>query len=79
MTLPGAIIGAVGQPASVRIGVVTSATPLRVNVQGTLFRELGYIGALPGIGDTVALIGQSSSIGSDPGSWLVLGVVQNGE
>ena len=79
MTLPTAVIGAVGQPASVRIGVVTSTAPLRVNVQGTLFRELGYIGALPSVGDTVALVGQSSSVGSDPGSWLVLGVVQNGE
>jgi len=79
VTLPGSIIGAVGQPASIRIGVVTSVSPLRVDVQGTLYRELGYIAPLPSVGDVVALVGQSTSVTSSPSSWLVLGVVLNGE
>jgi hypothetical protein len=68
-----------GAPASVRIGVVTSTAPLRVNVQGTEYQDLGYIGSLPGLGDTVALLGQSTSVTSSPSSWLVLGTVINGE
>jgi hypothetical protein len=47
-------------------------------VQGTEFRQLGYIGALPAVGDVVALIGQSSSVSSDPTSWLVLGKINAG-
>lgn len=78
MTLPAKIVASYGQPASIRIGVVSSTSPLRVDVQGTEYRELGYIGALPALGDTVALIGQSSSISSDPTSWLVMGKVNPG-
>lgn len=78
MTLPANIVSAVGQPASIRIGTVSSTSPLRVDVQGTEYRQLGYIGTLPSLGDVVALIGQSTSISSDPTSWLVLGKVNPG-
>jgi hypothetical protein len=78
MTLPTGIVQAVGQPASIRVGTVSSTSPLRVDVQGTEFRQLGYIGALPAVGDVVALIGQSSSVSSDPTSWLVLGKINAG-
>lgn len=78
MTLPAAIVTSGGVPASVRIGVVVDDTPLRVNVQGTIYRDLGYIGSLPAIGDTVALLGQSTSVTSSPSSWLVLGKINPG-
>ena len=78
MSLSSTIASSYGQPASIRIGVVSSTSPLRVDVQGTEYRELGYIGSLPSLGDTVALIGQSSSVSSDPASWLVLGKVNPG-
>lgn len=75
MTQPEAIVQAVGQPATVRIGVVVSTGPLVVNVQGALFTNLGVIGACPSDGDTVALLGQSS-VGSRAASWLVLGTIE---
>lgn len=71
----------VGQPSSVRIGVVTSVNPLAVTVQGKVFLSsaLGVVGDyLPSVGDIVALLGQSSNSGSDPTSWLVLGDVHPG-
>ena len=75
MTLSAAVTSAVGQPSSVRIGVVTAIDPLRVNVQGTEYADLGVIGAPPPLGATVALLGQSTSVASSPTSWLVLGAV----
>lgn len=75
MSLASTIQTAIGQPATVRIGVVASANPLVVNVQGTLFVDVGVIGAFtPGVGDTVALLGQSA-VSSDGSSWLCLGEV----
>lgn len=62
-----------GQPSNVRIGVVSSASPLLVNVQGTLFSDVGVIGGyIPAVGDTVALLGQSA-VSADGSSWLLLG------
>lgn len=62
-----------GQPATVRIGVVLSVAPLIVTAQGTPFREVGVLdGYTPVVGQTVALLGQSS-VSSDGSSWLVLG------
>lgn len=78
MTLPSVIGDAIGTPASVRVGVVVDDSPLRVNVQGTVYRTLGYIGTLPSIGDNVALLGQSSSVTSSPSTWLVLGKITPG-
>jgi len=75
--LSGQIAGAAGEPSSVRIGTVTSTSPLTVDVQGTAYTNLGLIGACPAVGATVALLGQSTSAGSDPTSWLVLGEVVN--
>lgn len=79
MTMPSAVLGAIGSPCTIRIGVVTQTSPLRVDVQGTLFKNLGVIGSVPSVGDKVALIGQSTSVTSSPSSWLVLGVVTSGE
>lgn len=67
-----------GQPASVRVGIVTSASPLTVNVQGTEFTDVGVLnGAVPAVGSTVALLGQSA-VSSDGSSWLMLGTTGSG-
>lgn len=79
MSFAQAVSETTGVPASVRVGTVTEDVPLRVNVQGTVYTNLGYIGALPSVGDTVALLGQSTSVTGSPTSWLVLGTVQSGE
>ena len=74
--LADAVHDVVGQPSSVRIGVVDSIEPPVVSAQGVPFEEVGFIdGYVPVVGDTVALLGQSSEAGSDPASWLVLGKV----
>lgn len=74
--LAEAIQGAVGQPSSVRIGIVESIRPPVVTAQGVPFEDVGFIGSyLPVVGDTVALLGQCSDTGSDPASWLVIGSV----
>jgi hypothetical protein len=63
-----------GQPASVRIGVVSGVSPFTVSVQGAVFNDVGFVGGyFPVVGDVVALLGQSSQAGSDPTSWLCLG------
>lgn len=77
MTSPLAnqVAEAVGEPSSVRIGTVTQVSPLKVDVQGTEYTNLGRIGPCPAVGQTVALLGQSTAAGSEPTSWLVLGVI----
>lgn len=77
--LAEAVQGAVGQPASVRIGTVDSIDPLVVSAQGVPFEDVGVLdGYAPQAGDSVALLGQSSEVGSDPASWLLLGRVVPG-
>lgn len=65
-----------GSPASVRIGKVASVSPWTVSVQGTVFEPsaVAVVGGLPlpGLGQPVALVGQSPSAGADPASWLVV-------
>lgn len=62
-----------GQPATVRIGVVTNVLPLEVTVQATSYRNVGVLGSYPPmLGDVVALLGQSA-VSADGSSWLVLG------
>lgn len=62
-----------GQPATVRIGVVTSTLPLIVSVQGTPFEDVGVLdGYIPIVGHVVALLGQSA-VSADGSSWLALG------
>lgn len=74
MGLATQVRSAVGQPSTVRIGVVESVFPLTVDVQGAVFTEVGTLGSyFPLVGDTVALLGQSPQSGSDPTSWLALG------
>lgn len=74
--LAAAIQSIPGQPASVRVGIVESTGPLVVTVQGAVFeaQALGVLSSYsPAAGDVVALLGQSTSSGSDPTSWVVLG------
>lgn len=67
---------AAGQPSSVRIGKVSSLSPLTVNVQGAQFTNCGVLSSYtPVVGHVVALLGQSTASGTDPTSWLVLGRV----
>jgi hypothetical protein len=76
--LAEAMQGAVGQPASVRIGTVDSTSPLVVSAQGVVFDGVGVLGGyVPVAGDAVLLLGQSSGVGSDPASWVVLGAVRS--
>lgn len=76
--LAEAVQNAVGQPASVRIGMVDSINPTVISAQGAPFEEVGFVdGYVPVAGDTVALLGQSSGSGSDPASWLALGKIQS--
>lgn len=76
--LAEAVQGTVGQPASVRIGVVDSVSPLAISAQGVPFNDVGLLGDYaPQVGDSVALLGQSSGVGSDPASWLALGAVHD--
>lgn len=67
------------QPATVRIGTVTSTDPLTVSVQGTVFVGVGKLASyfMPAVGDVVALVGQSA-LTSDAASWLVLGRIDPG-
>ncbi len=75
--LAEAIQGAVGQPASVRVGTVDSSSPLVISAQGVQFDDVGILGNYaPQTGETVALLGQCSEAGSDPASWLALGSVR---
>lgn len=70
------ILAAVGQPASIRIGRVAAINPLSISLQGVTLDPSTY-GVLdsyiPTVNDSVVLIGQSKSVGSDPSTWLVLG------
>jgi hypothetical protein len=77
--LAGEVKAAVGQPSSVRIGVVTQLNPLIVSVQGVDFENVGLAAGAPAVGDNVALLGQSPVSGSDPTSWLALGRLQTAE
>lgn len=75
--MPGlaeAVQAAAGQPASIRIGTVTSLNPVEISAQGVPFEDVGVlVPFIPVVGMTVVLIGQSSQVGTDPASWLCLG------
>lgn len=73
MTFAESITRDRGQPATVRIGVVSQTNPLRVLLQATEMRDVGLLsGYRPQVGDTVALLGQSA-VSADGSSWLALG------
>jgi hypothetical protein len=75
-TIAEQVQAASGAPASVRIGTVTSVAPTVISAQGVTFSEVGILASYtPVEGDTVALLGQSPTSGSDPTSWLVLGKI----
>jgi hypothetical protein len=72
------IINSGGQPATVRVGVVTSTSPFEVTVQGTVFTELGLlnVASAPALGATVLLLGQSVKGAKSSGSsWICLGQI----
>lgn len=76
--LAQAVQGAVGQPASVRVGTVDSINPLVISAQGVPFEDVGVLESYsPQVGDTVPLLGQCSETGSDPASWLALGAARS--
>jgi hypothetical protein len=80
--MPGlaeAVHAAVGQPASVRVGLVEQVSPtLVVTAQGVPFQDVGTIDAyLPQVGDVALLLGQCSEAGSDPASWAALGALSS--
>lgn len=78
--LATSVQGAVGQPSSVRVGTITSINPLVLSVQGSSFQgsAVGVLGSyVPQVGDNVSVVGQSSSAGSDPTSWLILGATRS--
>jgi hypothetical protein len=53
--------------------------PLVITVQGVPFQTVGTLQSyIPQVGDSVALLGQSPTSGSDPTSWLALGKVTSG-
>lgn len=79
MSFANQIIKDRGQPATVRIGIVTQVSPLEVTVQATPYRNVGILGDYsPFLGDVVALLGQSA-VSADGSSWLTLGKVQAGD
>jgi hypothetical protein len=72
--LPAQIQSTPGAPSSVRIGTVVSVNPVVVSLQGTVLNDVGFLGSyVPAAGDSVVLLGQSSSVSTDPTSWLVVG------
>lgn len=76
MGLAEAVQGAMGQPSSIRIGTVTSVSPVQISAQGVPFEDVGVLFPfVPRVDMTVVLIGQSSQAGTDPASWLCLGPV----
>lgn len=74
--LAQAIHDVMGQPATVRVGLVESVSPLQVSVQGVVLDDVGTIAPFLSVGDGVALIGQPPEQGADPSSWLVLGRIE---
>jgi hypothetical protein len=74
VSLPAAIEDRVGQSATIRVGLVVGVSPLRVEVQGTVFNELGLCGTMPSVGDRVLLLGQAVAGGASSGSsWVCMG------
>lgn len=76
-SLPAQVTQAVGQPASVRIGTIVQESPLIVSLQGKNLDPAAVGVAFPFypmIGATVTLLGQSKTQGSDPSSWLIIGM-----
>jgi len=76
MNLVNEITGAAGQPVTARVGVVVSASPLQIRVQGEIFDNVGRIGTAPALGDTVLLLGQAVKGSNSSGSsWVCMGTI----
>lgn len=76
--LAEAMQGAVGQPSSVRIGMVDSVDSTtglpQISLGGTVLDDVGVTNGIVLLaGNPVVLVGQSSQAGSDPASWLAVG------
>lgn len=75
-SLPSQITQAAGAPATIRVGTISSTSPLVLTIQGASFSgaSVGVLGSyVPQLGDTVQVAGQSKAQGSDPSSWVILG------
>lgn len=68
MTLPEAIANSLPPDNRLRIGVISSVSPARVNVQGTDVFAGVLSSYTPVLGDTVAVLRQDQT-------WLILGRV----
>lgn len=78
MSLADKIVDSSGQPATIRVGIVTSTSPFTVEVQGAPFTDLGFLDVAPrpALGAVVLLLGQSVRGAKSSGSsWVVLGEV----
>lgn len=72
--LVGAVAQMIGQPSSVRVGIVESVNPVVISAQGVPFEDVGIpSGVQLEVGNPVVLLGQASEAGTDPASWLALG------
>lgn len=74
--LPTTIIEAAGQAATVRVGTVTSVTPLAISLNGTPLNmaAVGVIGGGFAVGGPVVLLGQSvEGAGTSGSTWCALG------
>lgn len=65
MTLPAAITNANAPDNRMRIGIVSSINPLKVNVQGTDFPVGRAASFTPALGETVAIMRQD-------GTWMIM-------
>lgn len=74
--LAATIVDSAGQPATVRVGTVTSVNPLGISLGGAPMNmeAVGVIGSGFAIGGPALLLGQSVKGGSSSGSsWVALG------
>lgn len=78
MNLNAQINNVAGQPLTARIGTVVSASPLQIDLQGTIIEapNLGLVGAIPSVGANVLLLGQAVRGAKTSGSsWVCVGTI----
>lgn len=80
--LSEAVQSVAGVPSSVRIGTVQEMAPPVIDLQGQTIEgdQLGVLAGamIPAVGQPVVLLGQASSTGTDPASWVALGGITRG-
>jgi hypothetical protein len=77
--LANAVVESAGQPATVRVGLVESTSPLRITISGAVIdpAALGVIPTYnPVVGDPVCLLGQSvDGADTSASTWVALGCI----